>query len=36
MNPWIAHVKKYALAHKMNYRDALKNPSCKASYKKKM
>jgi hypothetical protein len=35
MNAWIAHVKMYAAKHKMSYRDALKNPACKNSYKKK-
>ena len=35
MNPWIAHVKMYASKHKMSYTDALKNPQCKKSYKKK-
>ena len=33
-NPWFAHVKAYAKAHNMSYRDALKNPGCKSSYKK--
>lgn len=35
MNPWIKHVKEFALKHNISYRDALKNPQCKASYKKK-
>ena len=34
MNKWIMHVKDYAKKHNMSYRDALKNPACKASYKK--
>lgn len=34
MNKWIAHVKDYAMKHKMSYKDALKHPACKASYKK--
>jgi len=33
-NPWITHVKTYALNNKINYRDALKDPKCKQSYKK--
>jgi hypothetical protein len=33
-NPWLAHVKQYAMKHKMSYRDALKDPKTKASYKK--
>ena len=28
------HVKDYAKKHNMNYRDALKDPKCKAAYKK--
>lgn len=35
MNPWIAHVKAYALKHKMKYGEAMKDPKCKSSYKKK-
>lgn len=34
MNPWIEHVKKWASAHNMKYRDALKDPKCKSAYKK--
>jgi len=34
MNAWIAHVKSYAKKNKMSYKDALKNPACKSSYKK--
>lgn len=34
MNKWIAHVKAYASKHGMSYRDALKDPKCKSSYKK--
>lgn len=34
MNKWIQYVKDYAMKHKMSYRDALKHPACKASYKK--
>lgn len=33
-NGWIHHVKTYAAKNKMNYKDALKCPKCKASYKK--
>ena len=33
-NPWISHVKSYALKHKLKYNDALKDPRCKSSYKK--
>lgn len=32
---WIEHVKAFAKAKNMNYRDALRSPECKASYKKK-
>jgi hypothetical protein len=31
---WIDHVKAYASKHSMSYRDALKCPDCKQSYKK--
>lgn len=31
---WINHVKAFATKHKMSYRDALKDPKCKSSYKK--
>lgn len=31
---WIDHVKAFATKHKMSYRDALKDPKCKSSYKK--
>ena len=34
MNPWIMHVKNYAAKHGMKYNEALKDPQCKASYKK--
>ena len=30
---WIDHVKSYASEHKMSYKDALKDPKCKESYK---
>lgn len=33
-NPWVAHVKRFAKDHKLNYSQALKDPRCKASYKK--
>lgn len=32
-NPWIQHVKAYALKHKLKYSDALKNNKCKEMYK---
>lgn len=32
-NPWINHVKSYAQEKGIKYRDALKDPQCKASYK---
>jgi hypothetical protein len=31
---WIDHVKAYAKKNKINYRDALRDPKCKMSYKK--
>jgi hypothetical protein len=31
---WITHVKAYAKKHGMKYNEALKDPKCKASYKK--
>jgi hypothetical protein len=31
---WIDHVKAFATKKKMTYRDALKDPKCKSSYKK--
>ena len=31
---WIKHVLNFAKVHKMKYPDALKDPRCKASYKK--
>lgn len=34
MNKWIQHVKDYASKHNMSYRDALRDPKCKAAYKK--
>jgi hypothetical protein len=33
-NKWIQHVKNYASKHNINYRDALKDPKCRASYNK--
>jgi DNA adenine methylase len=35
-NPWIMYVKEYASKNGMSYRDALKDPKCKAGYKKPM
>jgi predicted DNA binding CopG/RHH family protein len=32
-NKWISYVKEYASKNGMNYRDALKDPKCKAGYK---
>ena len=32
-NKWIQHIKQYAAKHNMSYRDALRDPKCKASYK---
>ena len=31
---WIMHVKAFAKSHKIKFRDALKHPDCKKSYKK--
>ena len=33
-SPWIAHVKAYAAKKGINYREALRDPECKKSYKK--
>lgn len=33
-NKWISYVKDYAKKHNMKYTDALKDPKCKAGYKK--
>jgi len=33
-SPWIEHVRTYAKANGIKYSDALKDPACKASYKK--
>jgi hypothetical protein len=33
-NAWILHVKQYALKNNLKYKDALKDPACRASYKK--
>ena len=35
MSDWICHVKAFAIEHKLKYGEALKNPKCSASYKKK-
>lgn len=32
-NPWIAHVKKFAAQHGISYREALRSPACKSSYR---
>jgi len=34
VNKWIQHIKDFASKHKISYREALKHPQCKASYKK--
>ena len=33
-NSWITYVKEYAAKNGMSYRDALRDPNCKAGYKK--
>ena len=33
-NSWISYVKEYASKNGMSYRDALRDPKCKAGYKK--
>jgi hypothetical protein len=33
-NKWISHVKDFASKNGINYRDALKDPKCKAAYRK--
>ena len=33
-NKWILHVKEYASKNNISYRDALKDPNCKLTYKK--
>jgi hypothetical protein len=33
-NPWISHVKSFAVKHKISLKDAMKNEKCKSSYKK--
>ena len=34
VNPWVSHVKAFAAKHRMTYPQALKDPRCKASYRK--
>lgn len=34
VSKWITHVKNFARANKMDFRDALKDPKCKSSYHK--
>ena len=34
MSAWIKHLKMYASKHGMSYRDAMRDPKCKAAYKK--
>ena len=31
-NPWIEHVKSFAIKHKMKYREAMMNPMCRSLY----
>lgn len=33
-NPWVAHVRRFAVDHGLNYAEALKHPQCKALYRK--
>jgi hypothetical protein len=33
-NGWITHVKQFAVKNKMSYSQAIKNPQCKAGYKR--
>lgn len=33
-SPWVAHVKKWAVDHKMKYGDAMKDNACKKAYRK--
>ena len=32
-NAWVNHIKEYASKNNLKYRDALKDPECKSSYK---
>jgi len=32
MSLWIEHLKKWAAAHKVTYKEAMKSPACKAAY----
>ena len=34
MNSWVSYVKEYAKKNGMKYNEALKDPKCKAGYKK--
>ena len=34
VSKWINHVKNFSRANKIDFRDALKDPNCKASYHK--
>ena len=36
MNPWVAHVKKFALVNKTSYACSLTNPYCIKTYKDKL
>jgi len=33
-NPWIDHVRNFAKSKNISYAKAIKDPECKASYKK--
>ena len=35
MNPWVEHIKKFAIANKTNYSCSLANPYCLKTYKDK-
>jgi hypothetical protein len=34
VSSWITHVKNFSRANKMDFRDALRDPKCKATYHK--
>jgi len=33
-NAWIQHLKDWSAKHNMSYKQAMKDPACKAAYKK--
>jgi hypothetical protein len=35
MNPWVEHIRKFAIANKTNYSCALANPYCGKTYRDK-